>query len=311
MVPGVTPDFPAVDVVGIGENSIDTVYRVPSYPQPDGASSKVQITSRDVLPGGQVATTLSTCAALGLSTRYVGAFGSDEHGTRIRQELERRGIDLASAVIRPVANRYAVIVIDQRSGERVVLWHRDPALTLRPDERGAGVLGGARLLHVDAVEEEAAIAAARLARAAGLQVTSDIDQVTARTSELVAAVTVPIFAEHVAAALTGERTLEAALRALRRSHDGLLCVTLGARGAVMLAGDALVQAPGYRIEAVDTTGAGDVFRGAFIYALLRGDAPFEMLRFANAAAAVSCTRQGAIGGVPARAEIDALMMRSA
>jgi sugar/nucleoside kinase (ribokinase family) len=163
------------------------------------------------------------------------------------------------------------------------------------------------LLHVDGVEEETAIAAARLGREAGLHVTSDIDRVTARTADLVAAVTVPIFAEQVAEALTGESTVEGALRALRQRHDGLLCVTLGARGALLLAGDQLVKAAAYPVQAIDTTGAGDVFRGAFVYALLRGNDPRDILRFANAAAAISCTRSGAIGGVPSLNEVEDLM----
>jgi sugar/nucleoside kinase (ribokinase family) len=184
-------------------------------------------------------------------------------------------------------------------------------LTLRPGDLRGDLIRRARLLHVDAVEEEVALRAALIARQAGLQVTSDIDRVTPRTAELVAAVTVPMFAEHVAETLTGEPTLERALRAVRRTHDGLLCATLGARGAVLLAGGELVEAAAYRVDTVDTTGAGDVFRGAFIYALLRGDAPVDILRFANAAAAISCTRAGAIGGVPTLDEIEALMTTAA
>ena len=104
-------------------------------------------------------------------------------------------------------------------------------------------------------------------------------------------------------ALTGEADVERALRALRRHHDGLLCVTRGARGAVLLDGDDLHQVQACVVDVVDTTGAGDVFRGAFIYALLNGDAPADILRFANAAAAISCTREGAIGSVPTLKEV--------
>src|SRR5262249_55008290 len=91
---------------------------------------------------------------------------------------------------------------------------------------------------------------------------------------------------------------ERALRKMRRNHDGQLCVTLGPRGAMLLVGDTLNAEPAPAVDAVDTTGAGDVFRGAFVYAWLKGDAPAEILRFANAAAATSCTRVGAITGVP-------------
>ena len=120
---------------------------------------------------------------------------------------------------------------------------------------------------------------------------------------LIDAVTIPIFAEHVPAALTGEADLSAALQQLRRPHHSMLCVTLGARGALLVAGRNVIQDPGMAVKAVDTTGAGDVFRGAFIYALLRGDAPRDIVRFANAAAAISCTRMGAMASVPSLADL--------
>jgi sugar/nucleoside kinase (ribokinase family) len=76
---------------------------------------------------------------------------------------------------------------------------------------------------------------------------------------------------------------------------------------MVLEGNRTRHFPAFTVRVVDSTGAGDVFRGAFIYALLRGDAPDAIVRFANAAAAVACTRHGAIGGVPTLAEIEQLM----
>ena len=294
----------ACDVVGIGENSVDLVYRVPHLP---GPGEKVQVVNCRRLLGGQVATTLATCAALGLRTRYVGAFGNDEHGRLIRSELEQRGIDTSHATVRYAPNRHAVILVDEQTGERTVAWQRETSLRIRPDDFPGEALTGARLLHVDNVDEDAAIAAARLARAAGLIVTTDIDEVSSRTKDLVAAASFPILAAHVTRALTGETDPERALRALRNQHDGMLCVTLGARGSLLLTGEQLHMAPALRVNAVDTTGAGDVFRGALIYSLLHGDSPEMMLRFANAAAAISCTREGAIGGIPNLLEINQLI----
>src|SRR5687768_15442395 len=294
----------ACDVVGVGENSVDLVYRVPHLP---GSGQKVRVGSCRRLLGGQVATALAACAALGLRTRYVGAFGNDEHGRLIRSELEQRGIDTTYAAVRYAPNRHAVILVDEHSGERIVAWQRDPSLQIRPADISDDILTETRVLHVDNVDEDAAIAAAQLARAAGLVVTTDIDDVRPRTAELLAAATFPVLAEHVPQALTGETDPERALRALRRRHDGMLCVTLGGRGSMLLAGEQLYEAPAFRVDAVDTTGAGDVFRGALIFSLLRGDSPDAMLRFANAAAAVSCTREGAIGGVPNLLEINQLL----
>ena len=115
----------------------------------------------------------------------------------------------------------------------------------------------------------------------------------------------PIFAEHVPGDLTGERDLERALRILRQRHAGMLVATMGARGAGMLHGDRFIRQPAFPVDVIDTTGAGDVFRAGFIYALLRGDAPEGILRFACAAAALSCTRRGAVASVPSLDEVNA------
>src|SRR5213593_4633991 len=298
------------DVIGIGANSVDYVYRLPAYPQPGGPHAKMRITTHAVTCGGQVATALATCAALGLRAKYVGSTGKDDNGRRIRDELARRAVNADDATICDAPNQSAVILLDGASGERIVLWDRD-------DRRAAGLrrlpeetLTSARLLHVDDVDQDAAIRAAAIGRAAGIPVTSDIDRVTDRTEELVRTVSIAIFAEHVPKALTGEDDLERALRTLRELQTGQLCVTLGARGAMLLNGDQLFYEPAFQVDTVDTTGAGDVFRGAFIAAFLRGRAPAEILRFANAAAAVSCTRLGTMNGVPTRNEISAMMQRA-
>ena len=294
----------ACDVVGIGENSVDVVYRLPA---PLAANVKMPISGGAVRPGGQVATTLCTCARLGLRSRYIGTFGSDDHAALIRTALESYGVDTGSALVRQAPNRYAVILVEEATGDRTVLWRRDAALTLRIGDIEPALITDARLLHVDDVDEEASIAAAEIARAAGVQVTTDIDHVSSHTGRLIDAATCAILAEPVASALTGEKDPERAVRALRQRHGTMVCVTLGGRGAMLLDGDRLHRVDPHAVEVVDTTGAGDVFRGALIDALLRGDAPEDMLRFANAAAAISCTRGGAIGGVPTRREIEDLM----
>ena len=291
------------DVIGVGANSVDYVYRLPAYPRPDSATAKMRIESHLVSCGGQTATALSTCAAMGLRAKYVGAFGGDDNGRRMRDELARRQVDLSDAVTRDAPNRFAVILLDQAVGERIVLWDRDARLSLNDSEVTAA-LSSTRLIHVDDEDQEAAIRAAAIGRDAGVPVTSDIEQLTDRTGELVAAVTVPIFAEHLLQQLTGESDFERALRKVRRAHDGMLCVTLGARGSMLLDGDTLHHEPVRPVKVVDTTGAGDVFRGAFIYALLRGDTSRDILRFANAAAAVSCTRVGAIASAPSLADAE-------
>jgi sulfofructose kinase len=262
--------------------------------------------------GGQMTTAMVACAKLGLRAKYVGVTGTDENGRRLRAAMSGYDVDMTDAVIRDAPNRFAIIIVDESTGERIVLWDRDARLQLKPKELpGEELLAAVRVLHVDDDDQDTAIDAAKLGRAAGVHVTSDIDRLNERTEELVAAVTIPIFAEHVPLSLTGRNDPESALRALRKKHDGLLCVTLGHNGALALDGDRAVYSPGFRISAVDTTGAGDVFRGGFIYGLLRRWPTEQILQFANAAAAVSCTRLGALTGVPDLAEVEALLATTA
>jgi sugar/nucleoside kinase (ribokinase family) len=294
------------DVVGVGANSVDYVNRIQSYPQPNGSFSKLRIQEQAICCGGQTATALATCARLGLTARYIGATGTDENGKRIRAELAERGIGMSDAVIRDGANQFALIIVDEQTGERIVLWDRDERLRLRSRELPSEALAAARLVHVDDVDESAAIVAATTARQLGLPTTSDIDRVTPRTRELVDAVSYPIFAEHVPRELTGISDPVGALQQLRRPGHTALVVTLGAKGCIAVAADQVLCAPGFEVSAIDTTGAGDVFRGAFIYGVLSAWPLERTMRFANAAAAISCTRLGAMNGVPALEEASLL-----
>jgi sulfofructose kinase len=295
------------DVIGIGENSVDSVNILPGYPEPHGPAAKMRIRERHILCGGQMATAMCACASLGLRAKYVGVTGTDDNGRRIRAELQGRDVDISDLVIRDVENRFAVILVDENTGDRIVLWDRDDRLRLRDSELPVDALAAAVVVHVDDVDDEVAIRAARLARNAGALVTSDIDRLTPRTIELAATVTHAIFAQHVPMYLSGLNDVEAALRKLRKTLDNVLVVTMGEQGASALDGDTFYHEPAFKVHAVDTTGAGDVFRGGFIYALVNGQPIAEALRIANAAAAVSCTRLGALNGVPTLAEVRDLM----
>lgn len=295
------------DVLGVGENSVDIVLIVPAPPAPNDNRNKQRIVARHVQCGGQTATAMAACAGLGLRAAYVGAFGNDAHGQLIREELLRRGVDLATAPVCEAENRYAVILVEQHSGDRMVLWDRDRALAVPPDVMDAALVSRARLVHVDDTDHAIALRAARLARAAGLPVTCDVDSVSSRTRELLEAISIVIVSEHLPAQLTGLSDHEQALRRLRAWHPGLLVVTLGPRGCMALEGDRLHYAPGFPVDVVDTTGAGDVFRGGFIYGTLQGWPVERVLRFANATAAASCGRLGAMNGAPTMADVERVL----
>jgi sulfofructose kinase len=295
------------DVVGIGASSVDYVYRLPSAPQFHGPASKMRLLGHALSCGGQVATAMAACAAFGLRAAYAGAVGDDDHGRRLLEALAARGVDVSLTIRRRGGSQFAAILIDNHSGERVVLWDRPDTLLLAGPDLPGEALRAARAVLVDDVDPRASLEAARIARSAGVPVVTDLDHRTPLTEDIIRAASHPILSEHLPEALTGERDLELALRKLRAWNAGLLTVTVGERGAVALDGERFVQVDGFRVSAVDTTGSGDVFRGAFIAGLLQGLPAAELLRFANAAAAVSCTKAGAMDGIPSPEEVQKLL----
>lgn len=293
------------DVIGVGTNSVDEVLQLPPDTTGIPAGGKVRVTDRRFMCGGQTATVTTACAALGLRAAYMGAFGSDEHGRLIRNELKSCGVDVRESIECEAPNRGAVILVDTH-GTRTVLWHRSERLKLPFEKLRASALQAA-VVHIDDDDPQVAVHAATVARAAGAAVTSDLEHLSDEAETLIASVTYPIFEQSLPAHITGEGDPERALRKLRRLNAGLLVMTRAEQGSVALDGDTFHVAPAFTVNVVDGTGAGDVFRAAFIYALLQKWPVPEMLRFANAAAALSCTKPGAIPSVPTRSRVEELL----
>src|SRR5918993_3969962 len=133
-----------LDVIGVGCNSVDYVYRLPHAPRANSPTAKMRISSHAVSYGGQTATAMAACAALGLRTGYLGAVGNDDNGRNVCAELERRGVDVSHVLTRNAPNRFAVIAVDKDSGERFVFWDRDERLNLSSGELDAGVIASAK-----------------------------------------------------------------------------------------------------------------------------------------------------------------------
>jgi len=293
------------DVVGVGTNSADEVLSIPVSVRDLASTGKVRARERQVLCGGQTATAVAACAALGLRSRYIGAFGSDANGTLVREALRERGVDLEHAIECDAPNRSAVILVDP-DGRRTVTWHLSDRLTMLPQDLQPHFLD-ARIVQIDDDEPDIALRAALAARSRGALVSSDIEHVSDKTEQIIAAVTYPIFEQTLPASLTGEADPERALRKLRRLNQNPLLITLGEHGSVALEGDRFHVVPAFKVTSVDNTGAGDVFRAGFIYGVLKKWTVPQILRFANAAGAISCTRLGAIPSVPSLSEVQSLL----
>ena len=297
------------DAVGFGLNMTDLLVVVERFPRP---GSKQPIRRQAYSPGGQAASAMVACARLGWRARYVGCFGDDDHGRQGRSSLTDDGVDVrACRVASDTRNGLSVILVDERTGERTVLWSRDPGLRLLPDDVDSAAVCAGRALLVDCHDTAAAAVAARHARRAGVRTVVDVERVRDGIDALLAEIDVIITAQDFPAALTGESRPGAALRAIRDAYQpALVCMTLGAEGSLALVGDVEVRTPAFRVPVVDTTGAGDVFRGGFLAGWLRaGDAAGveDVLRYANAVAALKCRGLGAREASPTPAEVDALL----
>lgn len=302
-------DMPIVDVAGVGLNATDTLIRLPHFPPFD---SKVEFLSSQVLPGGQVASAMVACQSWGLKTRYVGKVGDDAAAHLQRRELERAGVEAHLIAVPGCSSQVAFILVDQNTGERTILWNRDPRLTIRPEEIHRDWVVRARALLVDGHDTAAAAQAALLACEAGIPVIADLDNLYPGVEALLENVDYLLASRDFPGGLTGESDLS---KALQNIHERFRCrvagATLGAEGAIAWDGTRFHYSAAFRVDAVDTTGAGDIFHGAFVYALLQGSPVSRILEFSCAAAALNCTALGARGGIRPVAEIERLMREGA
>jgi sugar/nucleoside kinase (ribokinase family) len=296
------------DVVGLGQNSVDLVAMLREFPT---SNSKQQIARFARFPGGQVASAMVCCARLGWRARYVGRFGSDELGDIGRNSLTTEGVDVSAAeVVAGAQTRFAMIIVDGRTGDRTVLWDRDPRLALSAADVPAPAVRTSRILLVDCDDVEASVAAATVAREAGVITAIDVEAVLPGLDRLLPLIDVVIASEGFPERWTASSETG---RALERLHaelqPALTCVTLGPQGSLARCGGREIRTPAFRVPCVDTTGAGDAFRGGFIAALLQhGPEDVDvLLRMANAVAALKCRTAGAREGLPHAAELEALL----
>jgi sulfofructose kinase len=296
------------DVVGVGLNATDTLLMVPRFP---AFAGKARIVEEVLSPGGQVASALVACARLGLRARYIGTVGDDERGRIQLESLRAVDIDLGHVQVRPgCANQSAYIVIDQSTGERTIFWRRDDCLRIDPEAITSEQITGGRLLLIDGHDTAAVARAAQLARAHGIPVAVDVDTIYAGFDRVLPNVDYLVASSEFPAAWTGASDPFRALEQIQNCYGmKVAAMTLGAHGALAREAGGFVYSPAFVVNCVDTTGAGDVFHGAFCYAVLEGMPMREALEFSNAMAALNCTAYGARGGICGPEAVRALQAR--
>lgn len=296
-----------LDILGIGENAADTVFQLTCFPAP---GHKAEILSTQILLGGQVATAMIACRRWGLRTHYVGCVGGDPAAELHRRALRRERILVNLAVSPKAQSHLSLVFVEQQSGERTIVWHRDPLLRIPPSFVQKEWVTSARLLYIDGHDPAATRKAARWARAARIPVVGDFDRWSAKLAPVVKLVDYPVVSRDFPSAVTGEPDLLKALPMLKRKFaNHAVCATLGIDGALAWDGRRFWYSPSYKVHVADTTGAGDLFHAGFSFGILQGWELQRVLDFACAAAGLNCEALGARGGIAALERIERLQRK--
>jgi sugar/nucleoside kinase (ribokinase family) len=304
-IPFRLPEKRQFDVVGFGTNAVDYLIVVPEYP---AFNSKIQLSGYVQAAGGEAATTMVGLQRLGLKTAYLGRFGADEEGAFGLRSLTEEGVDIRYAeTIAGARTQIAFIVIDERSGERTIIWNRDELLTY--DEKDAPLDAAAlgKVLHFTPHDTKACLRMARAAKENGAIVSIDIDNVFEGVEELLPFVDILISAVEFPEKLVGIKDKKKSLHEIKsRFGCKIVGMTLGAGGSMLLCENEFVETEGFAVPGgcKDTTGAGDSFRAGLLYGLLNGETVETSARMANAVAALKCRALGARTALPKQLELN-------
>jgi sulfofructose kinase len=284
-------------VVAIGLAFLDYLLRVPDLRT---VHRGCRLMDFKVQGGGVVATAMVAVARLGGQAELWAAVGQDHHGQLIEEELRREGVDLSQMVrVADHASAFNFVLVDGNTGERIFLSpgtaRKLSQLEPEADPDWSRIDSAGSLLVCTACRS-VTLKGLRRAREKGVPTCADIGRI-AGNEELLELTDYLVVPRHAAVEVAGEPGPEA-LKVLSGYEARMVVITLGPRGAIYLTNGEVEEIPAFEVEAVDTTGAGDVFHGAFAYGVARGWEPRQLMLFSSAVAALKCTQLGGRTGIP-------------
>jgi sulfofructose kinase len=286
-------------VLTVGALALDTIFRFDHLPAAPGKYLPLETVQ---VVQAMATAQAATIVRLGGKARLWASIGDDATGDRIVRDLTEAGIDLSA--LRRVAGAtsgYSSIFVD-KSGERIIVPHYDAAIRTRPDVTPD--MSDVAAISVDVRWPDAAEIALHAARDLGVPGILDVEAAPEDVLDrLVPIASHLIASEPGAFALTGEPDPAKAVAIMAKGRAEVVAVTAGDRGVYWPGG----HQQAFKVEAIDTLAAGDVFHGAFAFGLTEGWDIAETIRFASAAAAIKCTRFGGRLGAPDRAEVEAFL----
>ena len=295
-----------VEVVGLGQACVDYLGRIPAYPQEDG---KVELMDLQPQCGGPASTALVTLSRLGIKTAFLGSISDDPFGIEIRKGLKEEKVDATFLRVTPGdTSQFAFIAITKKSGARTIFWDRGSVPHLTSKDVDLSPFSHARVFHTDGLMLAASIEAANQAKDMGMTIVMDAGTLRQGYRGLVSLVDVLIASQGFGEALMGSGgPPEKALKALAQWGPPEVIITLGAKGSVGWHDGNITTQDAFSVEVMDTTGAGDVYHGAYIYGLLQGWNMPECMRFASAASALKCTEIGGRKGIPSLEKVNGFL----
>ncbi|MFC1579590.1 carbohydrate kinase family protein [Thermodesulfobacteriota bacterium] len=299
-------DLKKIQVVGLGQACIDYLGVVPAYPQEDG---KVEIQDLLIQRGGPASTALVTLSRFGVLTSFLGCISDDPFGRQIEEGLIREGLDISLLKVKPGhISQFSFIAINKNDGKRTVFWNRGTVPRLTPGEVDVSLFSGASIFHTDGLMVEAAVEGAKQARDMGMTVVMDVGTMRKGYRQLASHVDVLIASERLWSPLADPGySPEEALESLSTWGPKQVIITRGSRGSMGWDGNEVISQEAFPVNAVDTTGAGDVYHGAYIYGLLQNWDMRRCMHFASAVSAIKCQTFGTEKGIPGLEDVQCFL----
>ena len=295
------------DFLSIGFCSNDHLAVLPFIPH----DTKVRMLSHSIMGGGPAGNAAAGAAALGMKAAFAGTVGDDPDGRQILSDFASQGVDTSMVRIRRGAtSAIAYLWIEEKTGARSCAWTREGLDELKADEIDSDAVAASKILHIDGHNAAGAIAAAKVAREAGVLVNYDAGTHRDGTQELLELADIEICSEEFILKLTGMSDTECAVREVWDKFRPKVCgATMGVRGSMCFNGHDFVRCPAFKIDkVVDTTGCGDLFHAAFAIRYLETQDLMECQRFAAATSAIKCRGlSGRPPSAPTRAEVEAFL----
>ncbi len=296
------------DVIGVGACAVDYLGIVSEFPQPDTKSKMKRFIRQG---GGPVATALVSLARLGASTSYLGKFGSDGLSSFALDAFVKEGVDISHVIKEEGSGPFfAFVVVDEKSGERTIWWTDEQVREIKADQMDKEFIASAKFLLIDDYQFGAALAAGRIARQRGVQVVLDAERPgTPDMNKLIQVTDILIVPEEFALGFAGGKDVESSAEVLLKLGPRVVVVTLGVEGSFCKTAEESFRQPAFKVDAVDTTGCGDVFHGGFICGMLR-DWPLKVVaEFASAVAALKCRALGGRTATPTLDEMKEFLLK--